>query len=249
MSAAARDNYFWIIKNKGSEMAMTGGDKVSIIGMKHGEKGKKVVIIGTPHGENVPGKCSPDGNYYEYRFGRELAMALKLVLEQDGYTVVVDWTADVVPEMVQGKATKELEMRCEIVNAVCKAFGAENCVYVSVHSNASGSDGRWHDARGWSVYTSVGQTRSDRLASHIWDAAKELLSGKTLVRSDMGDGDPDYESDLYVLRKTACAAVLTENLFHDNREDVDMLLSVEGFERLVEVHRRGIEAYFESEVR
>ena len=33
-------------------------------------------------------------------------------------------------------------------------------------------------------------------------------------------GDPDIEKDFYIIRHTSCPAVLTENLFMDNREDV-----------------------------
>ena len=37
----------------------------------------KVVILGTAHGSNVPGKCSPDKKFREYRFSREVINLLK----------------------------------------------------------------------------------------------------------------------------------------------------------------------------
>lgn len=205
------------------------------------DKTKKVVILGTPHGRNVAGKCSPDRTYYEYRFGRELAMTLRMMLEAEGWTVMVDWTADLVPASQKA----ELQMRCDLVNAVCNAWGADNCIYVSMHTNAAG-DG-WNKARGWCVYTSPGRTKGDVLADHIWKAAKEVLEGVTPVRQDMTDGDPDYEAGLYVLKNTRCASVLTENLFHDNQEDLDVLQSMEGMERLAKLHMMGIESYFAAQ--
>ena len=59
----------------------------------------------------------------------------------------------------------------------------------------------------------------------------------------MTDGDRDKESNFTVLHRTRCAACLTENLFQDNREDVDYLLSPAGREAIVTLHVEGIKAY------
>ena len=40
-----------------------------------------------------------------------------------------------------------------------------------------------------------------------------------------------------------CPAVLTENLFQDNREDVAILQSEEGRQRIVELHVEAIKNY------
>lgn len=205
----------------------------------------KVVILGTPHGENVAGKRSPDGRFREYRFGREVIRELKLKLEREGVMVVVDIPGDVVPS----KQEDELRMRCGIVNSLCERWGTKNCCYVSVHVNASGMGKQWMMARGWCVFTSVGRTRADGLASCLWDAAREVLpqDHKTAVRADWSDKDPDYEKDLYVLKKTRCAAVLTENLFMDNLEDLEYLESIEGRMAIVELHRRGIMRWLDEQ--
>ena len=57
------------------------------------------------------------------------------------------------------------------------------------------------------------------------------------------DGDPDQEAAFYLLRHTNCPAVLTENLFMDNHEDCDFLLSKEGQQSLVDLHIDGIISY------
>lgn len=44
-------------------------------------------------------------------------------------------------------------------------------------------------------------------------------------------------------RDTKCPAVLTENLFQDNRADVDYLLSAEGKQALADLHVKGIADY------
>ena len=78
------------------------------------------------------------------------------------------------------------------------------------------------------------------LALSLYDAASEL---GIRLREDNSDGDPDKEGHLYILQHTKCPAVLTENLFQDNREDVDFLLSAAGKASIVELHVRGIAKY------
>ncbi len=206
------------------------------------EPNNKVIILGTPHGINVSGKSSPDGRFREYAYGREIVSRLKDELESEGYRVHVDIAADAVPPQQKD----ELKLRCDIVNALCKRYGKENCIFVSIHVNASGMDGQWHDPRGWSVYTSPGETKADLLASCIWNAAKEILKGNTRMRTDLSDGDVDFESNLYVLKNTACPAVLTENLFMDNVDDLKYLESEEGKCAIVSLHKNGIIEYINN---
>ena len=47
-------------------------------------------------------------------------------------------------------------------------------------------------------------------------------------------------------RHTSCPAVLTENLFMDNHEDCDFLLSPEGQQSLVDLHVDGIISHLDS---
>ena len=50
---------------------------------------------------------------------------------------------------------------------------------------------------------------------------------------------------LAICRETACTAVLTENLFMDNKEDCKYLLSEEGKRTIVEVHCEAIMKFLE----
>ena len=49
--------------------------------------------------------------------------------------------------------------------------------------------------------------------------------------------------NLAMCRDTLCAAVLTENLFQDNREDVAFLLSEEGKQAVTAAHVQGIKSF------
>ena len=219
----------------------------------------KVVILGTAHGVNVLGKRSPDKRLEEYAYSRKVVQELKRQLEAEGYTVMVDIASDAVPP----KQAVELKLRCDIVNALCAKHGTKNCIYVSIHVNAAGADGQWHKAGGWCAYTSVGKTKADELAEclydaahyHLWDYENRMMALQARgvgydmkqrpFRTDkISDGDSDLEKNFYVLKNTACPAVLTENLFMDNEKDVDFLLSDDGFETIVMLHKEGIKSYF-----
>ena len=172
------------------------------------------VLIDAGHGENTPGKRSPDGRLLEYAYAREIADMIVAGLRRIG----VD-----AERIVKESIDVPLSERCKRVNNVCKELGISNVILVSVHCNAAGS-GEWMTARGWEAWTTRGKTESDALAECLYSAAEKDLRGMK-IRKDLSDGDSDKESDFYILKNTKCTAVLTENLFQDNKDDVEFLLS------------------------
>ncbi len=124
-------------------------------------------------------------------------------------------------------------------NAWCRRLGKDHVVLVSVHVDAAGSDGQWHNATGWSCYTSPGQTAGDRLADCLYRAAEKHLQGHK-IRTDYSDGDPDKEAWFYILNRTKCPAALVECGFMDNRESLQFLVSPEGKKVIISVIVDGI---------
>lgn len=93
-------------------------------------------------------------------------------------------------------------------------------VFLSVHSNSGAGSG-------FEIFTSPGQTKSDKIANIFCETYKKHFPDKHF-REDKSDGDADKEADFYVLRKTDCPSILVENLFFDNRKEAEYLLSVDG---------------------
>lgn len=192
----------------------------------------KTIVFGTAHLDHpwIPGKCSPDGKFLEARFSRELMESLVPTMQSYGFNTLVDYP-NLAPDGINIKAypndwkeqqKAELNFRVRKVNEICRIYGKDNVIYVSLHVNASGN-GQWMQARGWEVFTSPGKTKSDILATCMWNAAKIYLGDHSTIRSDWSDGDPDKEANYMVLTKTKCPAVLVENLFMDNQEDLKLL--------------------------
>jgi N-acetylmuramoyl-L-alanine amidase len=209
---------------------------------------KKIIILGTAHLRTTPGKHSIDKRLYEYAYSREIVSMLEHELKARGYTVIIDYMATepnsaMLALKYTNNNTKELKYRVGIVNNLCKKYGTSNCVYVSIHVNAAKGDGKWHDARGFSIFVSLNaSTNSKRLAKLFTQHAKAMrLTGNRSVPS-IGY----WQKNLCVLRETACPAVLTENLFQDNKADVDFLLSEQGRQAIVNLHLKAIEDYVQK---
>lgn len=194
------------------------------------------ILIDNGHGENTAGKRSPDGKLREYAYTREIAERIVSELKKRGYDA---------ERIVKEDTDVPLVERARRVNEVCGKFGAANVLFISVHCNAAGCGNEWMKARGWSAYTSKGKTKADALADSLYESARMIFTGQR-IREDRSDGDPDWEESFYVLRKTKCPAVLTENFFQDNKEDVAFLLSDVGKQAIVSVHVDGIINYIKS---
>lgn len=191
------------------------------------------ILLDNGHGIDTPGKRSPDGLFREFAYNRYIASQIHQRLKSNGLDSQL-----LVPEMED----ITLAERCRRTNKICRQLGSDQVLLISIHVNAAGNGSEWMSARGWSCYTTPGQTRADELATCLYRAATEHLYGHK-IRMDYTDGDPDIESSFYILRHTLCPAVLTENLFMDNKEDVAFLESEEGSYALINLHVEGINNY------
>lgn len=180
-----------------------------------------LVLLDNGHGWNTPGKRSPvwrDGSQlYEWEFNRKLVGEISIRLRNLGIENKI-----LVPE----KEDISLAERCRRANDIYKE--RKDAILISIHANAGGGTG-------WEAWTSVGETKSDYYARLLYVSAGNYLKGWK-IRTNYSDGDPDWESQFYILKNTWCPAVLTENMFMDNEKDCRFMMSDEGIETLAALH-------------
>lgn len=208
------------------------------------------VLIDNGHGSNTEhnGKFSPildgsglnlnpkfvsSGRFREWKYNRIIARELAIQLKMKGIDAEL-----VVPE----DTDISLSERVRRVNTICNRVGADKVILISIHSNACGNGSTWMQAQGWEAYTTKGKTKADIIATCLYKKAKQYLTGHK-IREDWTDADIDKEADFYIIKKTKCPAVLTENFFYDNKDDLAYLTSEEGIKKVVQVHLEGILDY------
>ena len=193
-----------------------------------------IILTDNGHGIDTAGKRSPDGRLREYKYAREIAAEVVKRLKAQGYNA---------QQLVTEENDISLGTRCKRVNDICKHFGASNVLLVSIHCNAAGADGKWHDARGWQACVSLNASaKSKQLASYLFDAAQ----AQGLKMRSPKPGQKWWPQNLAICRDTDCAAVLTESGFMDNKQDVEFLLSDKGREAIINLHVEGIINYIKS---
>lgn len=186
----------------------------------------KVIILDNGHGEETPGKRSPkwaDGKQlFEWEFNRDIVRRIAALLKANGinYEILVPEDNDV-----------SLSERCRRANVIYEDCG-RNAILISIHANAGGGTG-------WECYTSPGDTQADKYATILCEQFKEDFPNEKM-RFDYSDGDPDKESNFYILVHTKCPAILTENFFMDKEKDCRMLMSHAGRQKIAESHYKSI---------
>ena len=183
---------------------------------------KELLILLNPgHGNNTPGKrWTFNGiTFYEWQYNRMIMNLVAKELDTLGikYRIITIEDNDV-----------SLSTRAIRVNKIATEYGKSDCLLFSIHSNASMN----HNARGFSIYTSRGKTKSDAYAEIGYEQAKISFKDAKLL-SDMSDGDHDFEAGFYMVTKTICPAVLVEAFFYDNQKDFEYLLSEKGKKDIV----------------
>ena len=198
----------------------------------HTEESKYLWILDNGHGGVIDGVYQtsgkrspvwPDGEVlYEGEFNRAIVNRLMNLCKANNIDVInlVD-TAEDVP----------LSYRTSKANSMAKSSN-KPCIYVSIHANGFSDE----SANGWEVFTSPGKTKSDEIATILYEKAKAEFPERKM-RSSMGDGDPDKESNFYVLVNTTMPAILSENFFMTNyRECHEILMSESGRDRVAKMH-------------
>ena len=197
---------------------------------------KLLVILDNGHGEKTKGKCSPDKSLYEWEWTREIALHLCKKLTLNGIESIL-----LVPEDTDIPLSKRVKREKNITRQANQA-GKETCL-ISIHIDAAGKDDKWKTARGGSVRVSPKSSENSKELAHLLYAEAEArgLQGDRYVPKEKY-----WIGDYTILNNTSCPAVLTENLFQDNKNDVGYLLSENGKHEIVDLHFQAILKYIKN---
>ena len=198
----------------------------------HNTESKYLWILDNGHGGVIDGVYQtsgkrspvwPDGEVlYEGEFNRAIVNRLVDMCKSNNidYVNLVDTQEDI-----------SLKERPKMANKIAKSSD-KPCIYVSIHANGFTDE----SANGWEVFTSPGQTKSDTIATILYEKAKVEFPERRM-RPSTGDGDPDKEAKFTVLMDTSMPAILSENFFMTNyRECHEILMSESGRDRVAKIH-------------
>ena len=165
----------------------------------------------------------PDGKQlFEGEFNRAVVKRLMDLCKSNNIEAV---------NLVDTQEDVPLHYRTEKANSIAKQ-STKPCIYVSIHANGFDQE----SANGWSVYTSPGETKSDDIATILFNNSMREFKGE-YMRKDTTDGDVDKEAKFTVLIDTTMPAILSENFFMTNSDNCHKyLLSEDGRDRIAKIH-------------
>lgn len=167
---------------------------------------KTLVILDAGHGIDTPGKRSPvwsdNTQLFEWEFNRDIVNKIIFYISILKISYV---------KLITNDTDMPLKKRVELINSIYKEHKNKMIYLVSVHGNAAPNP----KANGIEVWTSKGDTKSDKLATYFYNNLKNL-GWKMRPNNSL---ELDKESNFYLLKKTECPAVLTENGFYTNEDE------------------------------
>lgn len=196
------------------------------------------VILDNGHGGLTQGKYKAlaggrfhtfsDGtSIYEGEFNRYIVTGICMELTKLGIKYV-----NLVPEY------KDISLPTRVIRA--NKYNKNKSFLISVHANAGGGTG-------FEVFTSVGQTKSDKIADVFAREFKLEFPNERLRSAPWGDADLDKERNFHILKHTRMPAILTENFFMDTEKECkDYLLTRAGRGRIIDFHVRAIRKVIED---
>ena len=189
-----------------------------------------IVLLDNGHGSLIAGtyqtsgKRSPQWENKSQLFEGEFNRAIVNGLIEELTRLKIPYV-NIAPEYTD----ISLETRVKRANK----YATKNSFYLSIHSNAGGGNGV-------EIFTSVGLTLSDSIATIFGEEFQKLFPNKKL-RTDFTDKDMDKEKNFFVLNKTLMPSILTENFFMDNEDECkSLLMSYEGRRKIIQYHLKAI---------
>ncbi len=185
--------------------------------------GKLLWILDNGHGVDTPGKRSPmltdNRQFLEYRFNREVVTMMMSMLETAGFRA-----HQLVPEQ------EDVPLSTRVARAN-KLNQTNICVLVAVHSNAYGDGSRFSVPRGIETYYHESSNAGKRIAEMFQENLIQVTGWRNRgIR----------RGNFQIIRETTMPAILTENGFYTNREQLEYLLDSDWRETIATAHVEAI---------
>lgn len=180
----------------------------------------KTVIVDVGHGGEIngvyqtSGKRSPvweDGTqYFEGVGNRQIGQAAAQYLRHLGWTVLFTVEPNDATDV-------SLSERIKISNSHFRQY--PTAFQISIHSNGFSKE----TANGYEVFTSKGQTKSDKIAS-IW------IEEQKKAFPDLNNRG--HKEANFAMNRVHCPSILIESMFHTNEKECRILMSESGREKI-----------------
>lgn len=197
------------------------------------EPGEKVIILDAGHGGEDSGAVGA-GGVLEKNLNLEIANAIRLALEEKGFTVIMTRTED---KMLYSEEENVKGMRklSDLKNRVKIAENYPNALFISIHMNSFGAS----KYSGLQVYYSEDDNGSMALANSIQSSVKDKLQPDNNRVTKCG-------KELYLLERSPVTTVLVECGFLSNAEECKKLSEKEYQNQLSFAIVCGIIEYIEN---
>lgn len=196
-----------------------------------------IVILDRGHGSDTPGKRA--NGLMEWEFNKYIVENLRSKLEKAGVTVYETIKSDThrYSEMTADGRKNNLILRSDFANSIHNMYSKNhNVIFISIHANAS----QYPSASGYEIFVYKKGYESDKVASHIYNKAEEILGVGTTIKSR-----GIKEGNFHVLRETLMPAILIEHEFYTNTVAVEKLKSNAWRDRAVDHIYKGICDYYD----
>lgn len=192
------------------------------------------VVIDAGHGGRDGGTVGVDGVSVEKDLNLDVSLIICDMLQNAGVNVVMTRTEDIAltdPEAGGGLKNQDLVARLKI------AQNAQNPVFISIHMNAFPIE----KYSGTQIYYSTNNESGKALADSIQNNVKHLLQPENNRKTKPAG------SNIYILDKISCPAVLVECGFLSNNEECAKLADKEYRKKLALVISSSIMEYIYSD--
>lgn len=176
------------------------------------------------HAPSTPGKRSPvydDGRLLEWEFARDVVDRVAQQLE----------ALNIAHHIITPRCDFDVGPtdRANIANQVARVVDTPSeARLLSVHANAHGNGADFNEAEGVTVLYYPSSSTGKALAEAMQDCL--------VTASGMRDRGVKARDNLSLLKKTNMPAILTENGFYTNRQEVEVLASDEGRDMFARAH-------------